>query len=539
LSQGVGFARQSCHDSSVAVRTAPHPDGPAFVSIADVPFLQARARGAKLAIAHDGGTLDYAGLDGAIRRLAGFLGERGVGAGQRVAILLPNLPEVAVAYFGAIAAGAVAVPVNLRLSPPEVGYVLKDSGAAALVSTPAQLARLAGEPALQGLKLRLSVGGQAPGALPFAAALEAAPRPAPAPVAPGDVATLLYTSGTTGFPKGAMISHANALFNARSCQRALGYAEGDVALVTLPMFHVTALHTQLVAMLAVGASLVIQSEYDTERLLELVGRHGVTSLFLVPAIYKLLTLRADPARHRLDSVSFAGYGGAPMPPETIEAVQRLLPGVRLCNCYGLTESSSLATVLPPELALSRSTTVGRPVPEVEAEVRDPHGEKLPPGQAGELFLRGPNIVQGYWGAPEKTAQALGDGWLRTGDLARIDADGLVTILDRVKDMINRGGEKIYGLEVEHVLAAFPGVAEAAVVGMPHPIFGEVPAAFLVAVPGTELSLDALRRHCGERLADFKIPVEFRVVPQLPRNPAGKVLKQELRRALPGPAGGAA
>jgi acyl-CoA synthetase (AMP-forming)/AMP-acid ligase II len=421
------------------------------------------------------------------------------------------------------------VPVNFRLSPPEVDYILRDSGASALVTTPAQLGRLAALPGLAPVATRLSVGGEAAGALPFGAALAGPPRPAPAEVAPGDLATLLYTSGTTGFPKGAMISHANALFNAESCRRALGYGESDVGLVALPMFHVTALHTQLLALLAVGGSMVIQAEYETERLLELISRHRVTALFLVPAIYKLLTLRADPARHDLSSVRFAGYGGAPMAPETIEATQRLLPGVRLCNCYGLTESSSLATVLPAELALSHASTVGRPVPGTEAEVRGLAGERLPPGEPGELFLRGPNIVQGYWAAPEKSAAALGGGWLRTGDLARIDAEGFVTILDRVKYMINRGGEKIYGLEVEHVLATFPGVAEAAVVGVPHPIFGEVPVAFLVAAPGATLEAGKLRAHCQERLADYKVPVAFRGIALLPRNPAGKVLKVELRR----------
>ncbi len=328
-----------------------------------------------------------------------------------------------------------------------------------------------------------------------------------------------------------MISHRNTLFNARSCRRVLGYREDDVGLVSLPMFHVTALHTQLVAFLAVGAEMVIQAEYDTQRMLELVSRHRVTSLFFVPAIYKLVTLRPDLSRYDLSAVRFAGYGGAPMAPETIEAIQRILPGVRLCNCYGLTESSSLATVLPPELALSRAGSVGRAVPDTEAEVRGPLGERLAPGEPGELFLRGPNIVQGYWGAPEKTAQALQGGWLRTGDLARIDADGIVTILDRVKDMINRGGEKIYGLEVENVLYAFPGVAEAAVVGVPHPVFGEVPAAFLVALPDAALDPEALHRHCRDRLADYKVPVAFRLVERLPRNPGGKVLKQELRRAF--------
>jgi acyl-CoA synthetase (AMP-forming)/AMP-acid ligase II len=268
-------------------------------------------------------------------------------------------------------------------------------------------------------------------------------------------------------------------------------------------------------------------------MLELAARHRATALFLVPAVYKLVTLRDDLASYDLSRVRLAAYGGAPMDPETIQALRRILPGVELHNCYGLTESSSLATVLPAESILARPESVGLPVPGTEAEVRSPSGEVLPRGSPGELFLRGPNVVQGYWGAPEKTKSALGNGWLRTGDVARIDGEGFVFILDRVKDMINRGGEKIYGLEVENVLYSFPGVAEAAVVGVAHPVFGEVPVAFLAALPGASLDPAALRAHCASRLADFKVPVDFRLVEKLPRNPGGKVLKHELRRAFEG------
>jgi len=506
----------------------------AYRSLADIPFLQARARGPEIALQHEGGALSCAALDEQVRRFAAFLQGRGLRPGARVALLLPNLPAFAVAWFGTIAAGGVAVPVNLRLSPPEVGYVLGDSGAEALVTTGPQLARLGALPELARVPLRLLAEGEGEGALPLEAALAPAPLPAPVPAAPDAVATLLYTSGTTGFPKGAMVSHRNALWNARSCQAALGYRAGDVGLLSLPLFHVTGLGSQLVALLAVGGSLVLQREYDTAAVLELIGRHRVSALFFVPAIYKLLTLRADPARHRLGSVRIAAYGGAPMDPDTIRALQALLPA-RLHNCYGLTETTSLATVLPAEQALTHAHSVGRAVPGVELEVRGPGGERLGPGEPGELFVRGPNVVQGYWGAPQKTAQALAGGWLRTGDLAAVDAQGLVTILDRLKDMVNRGGEKVYCLEVENAIYAFPGVAEAAVVGGPHPVFGEVPVAFVAALPGAALDPQALRRHCAERLADYKVPVAVHLVEKLPRNPGGKVLKQELRRALaPGP-----
>ena len=418
--------------------------------------------------------------------------------------------------------------MNVRLSPPELGYVLSDSGASLVVTTSAQRERLAALPEARAVATWVLVDGAGPDAVSFAAALEEAPLAAPAPVSRGDVACLLYTSGTTGFPKGAMISHGNALFNVASCRSALGYREDDVGLLTLPLFHVTGLHSQLVAFLAAGATVVFQHEYETRPMLELIERHGVTALFLVPAIYKLIALRDDLERHDLSRVRLAAYGGAPMAPETVRALRRLLPGVELHNCYGLTECSSLGTVLPAEAVLSRADSVGLPVPGTEAEVRDEEGRALPRGAAGELHLRGPHIVQGYWGAPEKTAAAIREGWLRTGDVARIDDEGFVYVLDRTKDMINRGGEKIYGLEVENAIASCAGVMDSAVFGIPHPVFGEVPAAWVVPLPGARVTPDDVVAHCRQRLADYKVPVAVSVVASIPRNAAGKILKKQLQ-----------
>ena len=496
-------------------------------SIAEVVWIQADRLPDKIALVHGERALTYRSLQERCARFAAFVAAR-AGRGARVGILLPNLPELAVAYFGAIAAGAIAVPINVRLSPAELEYVLSDSGAAVLVTTRAQRERLAPLPGARGVRTWVLVDGATGDDVPFAAALESAPQPAPAPVARGEVACLLYTSGTTGFPKGAMISHGNALFNVASCRRTLGYREDDVGLLTLPLFHVTGLHSQLLALLAAGAQVVLQQEYETGPMLALMERHRVTALFLVPAIYKLIALREDLPRHDLSCVRLAAYGGAPMDPETIGTLRRLLPGVELHNCYGLTECSSLGTVLPAEAVLTRVSSVGLPVPETEAEVRDEEGRPLPRGTAGELHLRGPHVVQGYWGAPEKTAAAIRDGWLRTGDVARIDEDGFVHVLDRTKDMINRGGEKIYGLEVEHAIAACPGVMDAAVFGVPHPVFGEVPAACVVPLPGARVAPDEVIAHCRARLADFKVPVAVRVVAQIPRNAGGKILKKQLQ-----------
>ncbi len=502
---------------------------PPFAGIADIPYLQARRRGGKTAVVTDAGDpLSYAALDDRCRRFAAFLRSSSVAPGERVALLLQNVPEFVIAYFGAIAAGCVAVPVNYRLSPPEVAYILLDCAASVVVTTTEQFEKVAGQESVRGVGTWLLVEGWREGSHPFSDALSPEPVSAPAPAAPDDVAVLLYTSGTTGFPKGAMISHRNTLFNVDSCRATLGYGEEDVGLLTLPLFHVTGLHSQLVALLACGATIVLQKEYDTGQVLERIARNRVTALFFVPAIYKLFTLRSDIGRYDLSSVRIAAYGGAPMAPETIEALNRAMPA-RLHNCYGLTECSSLGTVLPSKFALTRSESVGLPVPGTEAEVRGADFGTLPPGEPGELYLRGPHIVQGYFGAPEKTLDAIRDGWLKTGDIARIDGDGFVYILDRAKDMINRGGEKIYSLEVENVLYMCPGVAEAAVFGIPHPVFGEVPAARLVPLPGATVDPEEIRAFCRARLADYKVPVQVGIADRIPRNPGGKILKKELRR----------
>lgn len=447
---------------------------PEIRTIAEIPFVHARERGEKTALVTERGeSLSYAALDERTRRFAAFLRSLGPGDGERVAILLPNVPEFVVSYFGTIAAGKVAVPVNYRLSPPEVGYILADCGARVTVTTAEQYRKIAGCGESGGVATWVLIDEEIPGkAVMFAHALDRPPCAAPAAADPDDVACLMYTSGTTGYPKGAMLSHRNTMFNVDSCRATLGYRDRDIGLVSIPLFHATGLHSQLVALLACG--------------------------------------------------------GTSMDGETINALRGIFRA-ELHNAYGLTECTSLATVLPSRLALSRADSVGLPVPGVDAEVRGSSGEALPRGETGELFLRGPNIVKGYFRAPEKTQGAFAGGWLKTGDVARIDEDGLVCILDRVKDMINRGGEKIFGLEVENVLYSFPGVAEAAIVGVPHPVFGEVPVAYMVPMPGERIDPDKVRDFCRTRLADFKIPVEVRLTDKLPRNPGGKVVKQQLKR----------
>lgn len=473
-------------------------------------------------------TLSYGDLAREAMAAAGELAAAGVAPGERVGLLLPNVLEFPVFYYGTLAAGAVAVPLNTRLTPHELDYIVRDAGLSALVADPAYWGTVeAIRPALAGLRRLLVRGADAPaGAVPTAAARRAAPLSAPrAPVA--DLAQVLYTSGTTGLPKGAMMRHGNVLFNARSCERCIGYRADDVTLIAVPLFHVTGLNTQLVALHAVGGVVSLLAEYKADRFLARLEADRVTAAVAVPTIFTLLLVNPNRPRTDLSRLRLVAYGGAPIAPETVRQLAEAL-GVAQFNLYGLTETSSLATVLPSADALRKLGSVGLPVPEVRVRVVDDEGRDLPTGEAGELLVAGPNIVAGYLNKPEATAAAIQDGWLRTGDVARLDEEGYVFVVDRKKDLINRGGEKVFCIEVESVLNAHPAVLESAVVAQPDPIFGEVVKAVCVLRPGMRATAEEVVDFCRPRLAHFKLPAIVRFVPELPRNPGGKVIKPRLR-----------
>jgi long-chain acyl-CoA synthetase len=343
-------------------------------------------------------------------------------------------------------------------------------------------------------------------------------------------AVLMYTSGTTGRPKGAVGTHANLVHSCETYRRVYALGDGERSLVTVPLFHVTGLIAQLLTMTHVAGTTVLMPRFDAAEALRLLGAERITHLIAAPTVYVMLMTQpgyrtaAPPAFH------VAGYGGAPIASETVRRLRAWLPGARLHNTYGLTETASPATCLPDADALSRVASVGRPVPVAECRTVDPEtGRDTAPDAVGELWIRGPMVTAGYWANPAATAQAIvEDGWLRTGDLAAIDAEGYVTIKDRIKDMINRGGEKVYCVEVEEVLCGHPGVLEAAVVGVPDPVYGEVVKACIVPRPGAVLDPDDVRQWVRARLAKFKTPELVEVHPALPRNPNGKVVKHQLR-----------
>jgi fatty-acyl-CoA synthase len=464
------------------------------------------------ALIEDGTVLTHAQAAAAAGRVARRLQARGVRPGDRIALALPNGWKYAVAYYGAVLTGAVAVLVNTRFAPPEIEYVLADSGASFVV-TDAELAP------------------RVPPACPHWDVDElVAPGPDdgdgewPGLSAAGtDVANILYTSGTTGRPKGAMQTHGNLVFNAGTVASVFGVMAADRTLVVAPMFHATGIASQLVGFGAHGAARVFQPRFRPAGMREALTAHRITFFAGVTAMIHLML--ADPGFDPADlpALRTVCFGGAPVAPAFLaEAVERL-PGVTFANVWGLTEATSIVTCALGDEWEKRPWSVGRPVPGVEVAT----------SADGELCVRGPVVTAGYWNRPQATAAAFGaelaggGGWLRTGDVGRIDADGYVQVLDRLKDMIIRGGENIYSLEVESALAQHPRIAEVAVVGIPDPVFGERVRAVAVLRPGETLALEELRAWAGPRLADYKQPAELVITGELPRNANGKVMKKQL------------
>jgi long-chain acyl-CoA synthetase len=470
------------------------------------------------------------------RRLSAGLARLGVTPGDRVATLLPNGAPFCLTLFAALDLGALVVPLNTKLRREELRFLLRDAAPRALVVDPAffpEVDALRAE--LPATAYVLAGAGRAPGTRPLDDLLAEAPWTGSAPAgatADDAPALILYTSGTTGRPKGAIATHGNVVHSCLSFERLYGLRDGERSLVVVPVFHVTGLIAQLCAMTAVAGAVVLVPRFDAGAALRLLAAEGITHLVAAPTVYVMLMAQPGYRSVALPRLRILGYGGAPMASDTVRALREWLPEARLLNTYGLTETASPATCLADADALRRIDTVGRPVPVGECRTVDPaSGRDAAAGEVGELWVRGPMVVAGYWANPAATAAAIvEDGWLRTGDLAAIGADGYVAIRDRIKDMINRGGEKVYCVEVEEVLCAHPGVLEAAVVGIPDPVYGERVKACVVARPAVRLDADDVQGWARARLARFKVPEVVEIVDALPRNPNGKVMKPLLRRS---------
>ncbi|HET6328791.1 MAG TPA: AMP-binding protein [Planctomycetaceae bacterium] len=431
-------------------------------------------------------------------RIAGGLKDAGISRGDRVAIRLGNGLDWCLAFFGIQLAGAIGVPVNTRFSESETQYVIDDSGS----------------------KFVFQPGQPLPEGKPFA--IDDA--------SPTEVAAIFYTSGTTGFPKGAMTTHENFVSNIENCRRVmpLPFDGSTRTLVSVPLFHVTGCNSQLLTTCAAFGTTVIMPAFDVQTFLRLIGDERITSLVSVPAIYWLALNQPNFREIDVTGVRWVSYGGAPTPPDLVARILEAFPHARVGNGFGLTETCSVATFLPHEYSTKRPETVGFAAPVVDLKLDESHYE---PG-VGELLIRGPNIVKGYWNKPDATAETFTDGWLHSGDLARLDDQGFVQIVDRAKDMVNRGGENVYCVEVENALAAYNAVFEVAVLAVPDEMMGEKVGAVIVPKPNVRVDVPDLLAFAETRLADFKIP-QYVVVrgEALPRNPGGKILKKRLREEI--------
>ena len=480
-----------------------------------------RRFGEYTALAFDGREVTNVEQEAAACRLANGLRRLGVRPDDRVVVMLPNGPEVLQAYAAILKLGAVVVPVVFLLGPDEVRHILEHSGAALLITAP----DLAWKADGWGGR-RVIVGGEAAGAIAWAEVL--APEPdvfTTTPRRPGDLAVILYTAGTTGQPKGVALSHANLLSNARSTASLYELDRAQWSLAVLPLSHSYGL-TLMNAGHILGTRAVLLRWFTPELVLETIERYRIQQMSGVPTMFVYLLNFPDAARFDTSSMRLWGSGAAPLPVEIVTPFERRFGG-RLLEGYGLTEASPVVSAhrFSGERRLG---SVGQPIPGVEVAILDDDDRALPTGEVGEVCVRGPNVMLGYYRMPDETAATVRDGWLHTGDVGRLDADRFLYIVERKKDLIIRGGFNIYPREVEDILYAHPAVAEAAVVGVRDPLMGEDVLAFVVPKAGTAPSAEELVGFCAERLARYKCPKQVRFVDALPKSPVGKILRKELR-----------
>lgn len=472
--------------------------------------------------------------------------------GERVAIAMRNFPEWSVAFWASQALGAVSVPLNAWMTGEELEYGLADSGTRVLICDQERADTLA--PHFLALELDAVIVVRAsedliPGHQTYEDVVgghgghDQLPN---ATIGPDEDATIFYTSGTTGRPKGALGTQRNictnlvalAYLKARGTLRAgLPFPPQEdearvVQLLSAPFFHATGCHSTLIPALAFGSTLVLMYKWNPERALELIEREKVTRFGGVPGMVWQVLESPDFDNRDLSSVASVGYGGAPAAPELVRRINEAFPESQSSNGYGLTETSSVTTLNAGPDYVDKPDSVGPAVPVCDVKIMSPEDEQVAVGQLGEIWIRGPNVVKGYWNRPDATAEAITDGWLRSGDLGYVDEDGFFYVVDRAKDMLVRGGENVYSVEIEDILYSHPDIMDAAIIGIPHRILGEEVGAVVQIRPGAEITQQHLQLHVGAHLAAFKVPtkIDIRIEP-LPRNANGKILKRALKEEL--------
>lgn len=509
------------------------------------------------ALVYENERVKYAGYRAASIKFAHQLIADGVVKGDRVAIVMRNLPEWPVVFWGAVLAGAIVTPLNAWWTGPELEYGLQDSGAKILIVDAERWERVREHvdncPELK--KIYAARQTDEPGN-PLVTALESViGTPAQfdsikeealpdVPLDADDDVTIFYTSGTTGKPKGAIISHRNIIsnmFNAASGQARSFLRRGEAppvadpnapkkaALISVPFFHATGAFAIMIPNAMGGGKIVLQRRWDVDAALPLIEKERINSVGGVPTIAWQILEHPKFDDYDLSSLEVVSYGGAPSAPDLVKRIQERFPKVQPGQGWGMTETSATATTNFGEDYIRKPASCGVPAATGEAKIVDTEGKTLPIGEVGELWYRGPTVVRGYWRKPEATAETFTEGWVKTGDLARIDEEGFIYIVDRAKDMLIRGGENIYCVEVENALYTHPAVMDAAVIGLPHKILGEEPAAVVHLKPGMDATEQDLRRHVAEQLAAFKVPVKIAFLPDnLPRNANGKIMKRDLK-----------
>ena len=480
-----------------------------------------RAHAARVAVRLDHAALTYRALDEASARVAGLLRERGLRPGDRVAIMMPNVPEVPVVYYGVLRAGGVVVPMNPLLKAREVAYYLGDSGTG-LVFAGHEFADEARGGAEQAGAETIVVDPAS-----FSDVLASAtPDDHVADRADDDTAVVLYTSGTTGQPKGAELTHGNLISNTEVARTDIVRAgPDDVIFGGLPLFHVFGQTVALNVAVAAGACLTLLPRFDAGHALRIIAGHRVTVFEAVPTMYVALLHQPDRADYDTSALRTCISGGAALPVEVLRGFEEAF-GVPVLEGYGLSETSPVASFNLPGRE-RKPGSIGTPIRDVQMRVVDGDDHEVPQGEVGEIVIRGPNVMKGYWRRPEATAEAVRDGWFHSGDLARVDADGYFFIVDRKKDMIIRGGYNVYPREIEEVLYEHPAVAEAAVIGLPHPSLGEEVGAAVALKPGAVITAGELRGYVRSQVAAYKYPRHVWIVDALPKGPTGKIQKRDI------------
>lgn len=454
--------------------------------------------------------MSFRDLERRVAAIASQLHQHGVGRGDIIAVMLPNRSELVLAIFAAWRLGAAATPINPNFTEAEASHQINDADVRLVINSGPD-APTGGRPSIGVNDLWESPEGQAPEQISLDGS---------------DLALIIYTSGSTGRPKGVMLTHANAMAMSRSMTEVMQMTAEDHCLLILPLFHVNALMVSMLAPLQVGAQLTVMDGFSAPKFFDTVEKHRPTYFSAVPTIYALLLTKGEGRDPDLSSLRFAICGAAPATRELLAAAEEFF-GVPILEGYGLTEATCASAVNPLH-GPRKPGTVGPAIPGQRIRIVDENLEDVPTGQTGEVLITGPIVMAGYLNKPEATAETIVDGWVRTGDVGKLDDDGYLTIVDRLKDMIIRGGENLYPKEIEDAIGSLPGVLEVAVIGRPDDVMGEVPVAFVVPYPDAELTPDGVIAHCREHLTRVKVPVHVEITPELPKNPVGKIDKPGLR-----------